>query len=91
MSTTSLHRSFLRSAGRTVVAWSFVATVVFGTGRTLYGQELPRFREQTISTEVKFGYQLVAADLDGDGKKDLIAIDEAATQLGWFENQHPSN
>jgi len=25
-----------------------------------------------------------------DGEKDLIAIDEAATQLGWFENQHPT-
>lgn len=56
---------------------------------TLYGQDLPRFREHVISKEVKFGYQLVVADLDGDGKKDLIAIDEAASQLVWFENQHP--
>ena len=38
---------------------------------------------------MKFGYQLVVADLNGDGKKDLIAVDEAATQLAWFENQHP--
>lgn len=90
MSTMSLHRSFSRSAGRPIVAWSLVATVVFGTGRILYGQELPRFGEQTISKEVKFGYQLVAADLDGDGKKDLIAIDERATELSWFENQYPT-
>ena len=33
-----------------------------------------------------FGYQLVAADLTRDGKKDLIAIDERATELAWFEN-----
>jgi len=72
------------------VAWSLVATVVCGTCRTLDGQELPRFRDHTISKEVKFGYQLVAADLDGDGKRDLLAIDERATELSWYENQHPT-
>jgi hypothetical protein len=49
-------------------------------------QGLPRFRERVISSELKFGYQLVAADLNGDGKKDLIAVDEAAAELAWFEN-----
>ena len=57
---------------------------------SVYGQDLPRFREHVVSKELKAGYQLVVADLDGDGKKDLIAIDEAATQLAWFENQHPT-
>ncbi len=55
----------------------------------LQAQELPRFREHIISDQLKFGYQLVAVDLNGDGKKDLIAIDEGATELAWFENQHP--
>src|SRR5258707_83931 len=49
-------------------------------------QDLPRFRAQVISKAVKFGYQLVVADLNGDGKKDLIAIDERATEVAWFEN-----
>jgi hypothetical protein len=57
---------------------------------SVYGQDLPRFREHVISKEIKMGYQLVVADLNGDGKKDLIAVDEAATQLVWFENQHPT-
>ena len=48
--------------------------------------ELPRFREHNVTTSIQFGYQLVAADLSGDGKKDLIAIDERATELAWFEN-----
>jgi len=48
--------------------------------------DLPRFREKVISMEVKFGYQLVAADLNRDGKKDLIAIDERASEVAWFEN-----
>ena len=57
---------------------------------SLDAQELPRFREHVLSRELKFGYQLVAADLNGDGKKDVIAVDEAATELAWYENQHPA-
>jgi len=52
----------------------------------LLAQDLPRFRAQVISRAVKFGYQLIAVDLNGDGKKDLIAIDERATEVAWFEN-----
>ncbi len=48
--------------------------------------ELPRFREHVVSKEIKAGYQLVAVDLNRDGKKDLIAIDEQATEVAWFEN-----
>jgi hypothetical protein len=52
----------------------------------LSAKDLPSFREHVITTEVKFGYQLVAVDLSGDGRKDLIAVDERATELAWFEN-----
>ena len=55
-------------------------------GANLLAQDLPRFNEQVITREIKFGYQLVAADLNGDGKKDLIAIDERASEVAWFEN-----
>jgi hypothetical protein len=47
----------------------------------LAAQDLPRFREQVVSKTVKFGYQLVAVDLTGDGKKDLLAVDERGTEL----------
>ena len=32
------------------------------------------------------GYQLVAADLNRDGRPDLIAVDERGTELAWYEN-----
>jgi hypothetical protein len=43
-----------------------------------------------LTRELKFGYQLIAVDLNRDGKKDLIAVDEQAPELAWFENQHPA-
>ena len=52
----------------------------------LQAGDLPRFGEKVITQSIKLGYQLVAADLTGDGKKDLIAVDEQATELAWFEN-----
>jgi hypothetical protein len=48
--------------------------------------ELPRFRAQLVTKELKMGYQLLAVDLTGDGKKDLVTIDEQASELAWFEN-----
>ena len=52
----------------------------------LKAADLPRFREHVITKELKMGYQLVATDINCDGKKDLIAVDERATELVWFEN-----
>jgi hypothetical protein len=44
------------------------------------------FREHTIATDLKGGYQVVAADLNKDGKPDLIALASGMTELVWFEN-----
>ena len=60
------------------VSWSLLTAAHAG--------DLPQFKAHTITDSIKFGYQLVAADLNGDGKKDLLAIDEAGTELAWFEN-----
>ncbi|MFC1634187.1 FG-GAP and VCBS repeat-containing protein [Planctomycetota bacterium] len=52
----------------------------------LQAGDLSRFAARTITRSIKFGYQIVAADLNADGRKDLIVIDERATELAWFEN-----
>ena len=45
-----------------------------------------RFREHTIATDLAGGYQVVAADLNHDGRPDLIALSTRAHELVWFEN-----
>ncbi|MGA3187129.1 MAG: FG-GAP repeat protein [Bryobacteraceae bacterium] len=44
------------------------------------------FHEHVIATDLKGGYQVVAADLNGDGKPDLIALGTQMGDLVWFEN-----
>jgi hypothetical protein len=41
---------------------------------------------QTITTNLRGGYQIVAADLTGDGKKDLIALASGMDRVVWYEN-----
>jgi hypothetical protein len=44
------------------------------------------FREHIIATDLKGGYQVVAADLNHDGKPDLIALGTQMSELVWYEN-----
>jgi len=44
------------------------------------------FIAHTIATNLTGGYQVVAADLNGDGKPDLIALASGRPDLVWFEN-----
>lgn len=47
---------------------------------------VPQFREQSIADDLKGGYQVVAVDLNKDGKLDLIALASGMDELVWFEN-----
>lgn len=44
------------------------------------------FVEHTIATDLRGGYQVVIADLNHDGKLDLIAVASGMKELIWFEN-----
>ncbi len=44
------------------------------------------FKEHVIATGLKGGYQVVAADLNHDGKPDLIALATQMNELVWYEN-----
>jgi FG-GAP-like repeat/FG-GAP repeat len=45
-----------------------------------------QFTEHTIAADLKGGYQVVVADLNHDGKPDLIALASGLTELVWYEN-----
>lgn len=75
----SLLKRWFRGLTCGLLAW-------FLTTSYAVAQNLPQFRDQVISKAVKFGYQLVVVDLNADGKKDLLAVDEQATEVAWLEN-----
>jgi hypothetical protein len=45
-----------------------------------------RFEEHTIASGLRGGYQVVVADLNHDGKPDLIALASGMPELVWYEN-----
>lgn len=44
------------------------------------------FREHVIATDLKGGYQVIAVDINHDGKLDLVALASGMPELVWFEN-----
>jgi hypothetical protein len=62
-------------------------TTLLLSGWLLLGSgALPAFLEHTIASGLKGGYQVVTADLNRDGKVDLIALASGMSDLVWFEN-----
>jgi hypothetical protein len=48
--------------------------------------EQVRFAEHGIATGLRGGYEVVIADLNHDGKPDLIALASGMPELVWYEN-----
>ncbi len=46
----------------------------------------PQFREHVVAGDLKGAYQVVAADVNRDGRADLIGLGQHAGELVWFEN-----
>ena len=44
----------------------------------------PRFRAQTIDDKIQIGFGVTVADVDGDGKPDVLLADK--TQFAWYRN-----
>src|SRR5215472_4009225 len=44
----------------------------------------PTFRVQEIETGLGVGYAVLLVDVNGDGKKDIVVVDQ--TRVVWYEN-----
>ncbi|HYE98033.1 MAG TPA: FG-GAP and VCBS repeat-containing protein [Planctomycetota bacterium] len=47
---------------------------------------LPPFKEQVVDPDVGVGYALTVADVNADGKPDLVVVTEQPDQVVWYEN-----
>jgi len=49
-------------------------------------ESVPKFKEQVVDPNVGVGYALTVADLNGDGKTDIVVVTEQPDQVVWYEN-----
>ena len=63
--------------------WLAIAAILVVTANARC-QDSASFRTQEIDKSLKVGYAVVLADVNGDGKKDIVVVD--TTRVIWFEN-----
>ncbi len=62
------------------------ALLIFVAGEKTYAVELvlPKFEAQVIDSKIEIGYATAIADIDGDGKPDILVVDKK--QIAWYHN-----
>lgn len=78
---------FLEKARPTGTSWAFMkssALLALLCAGLVQAQVSPQFREQVIDAEVGIGYGIALADVDGDGKTDILLADKDA--IVWYQN-----
>ena len=61
-----------------LIAWAAV------TAGSLPAADVPTFKTQEIATDLTIGYAVIAADINGDGKPDIVVVDKH--RVVWYEN-----
>lgn len=64
----------------------FIAPLLLSMSTLLLAADFepPKFEAQTIDDKVAIGYATAIADVDGDGKPDIVLVDKK--QYAWFHN-----
>src|SRR6185437_10314405 len=50
------------------------------------GQSIVQFKDHLIEGNERGGYAVIVADINHDGKPDIIGISQAIPELAWYEN-----
>ena len=50
------------------------------------GQQIVQFKDHTIEDKARGGYAVIVADLNKDGKPDIIGVSTPIPNLTWYEN-----
>src|SRR5262245_35443807 len=70
---------------RTVAVKTFACGALFLLAGTFAADpELPKFEPQVLDAKVEIGYATTVADIDGDGKPDVLLVDKK--QIAWYHN-----
>src|SRR5262245_66439742 len=64
----------------------FLYVVIVSSVATLSQEGRPGFREQVIDPNVGVGYAVTVADINHDGKTDIVVVTENPDQVVWYEN-----
>ena len=63
---------------------AFALGFLLGGSLLMAQEKAPAFREQTIDDKIEIGYAVTVADVDGDGKPDILVVDKK--QIVWYHN-----
>ena len=64
----------------------FLCLVIFISVTTLTQEARPGFKEQIVDPNVGVGYAVTVADINQDGKTDIVVVTENPDQVVWYEN-----
>jgi hypothetical protein len=79
-------RQFLKVATSTLAAGALPGLVAGTENRTRSStKEPPRWRVHDVA-EIPHGYQLAVADLNADGRLDILALSSEESIVEWYEN-----
>jgi FG-GAP-like repeat len=76
---------------RRCLAWMLLFLVALATLALLPADEprlgaAPRFTEHLIQDGYGYSFGIAAADIDGDGKPDVVVVKNQAAEIVWFRN-----
>src|SRR5256885_6172019 len=72
------------SSMKTIIFLALMLLLWRGTPASAAGLRSPTFRAIEIDSKIEIGYGLAVADVDGDGKPDILLADKK--QIVWYRN-----